>query len=94
MSYIGSNGSTGPTGFSESTSKAGWIGPVTQDIINAVTKELKKKDTRSRIITNIIDPVVIDVVSRYTKYISSFFVIQLVIICLLIYIIYLIKNPN
>ena len=69
-----------------------YIGPLTRDIIETCSKELKKKEIKEKIMTNLIDPVVSEFFSRYYPYITCFMFIHMIIIVLLIYIIYTIQK--
>ena len=69
-----------------------YIGPLTKDLLDACIKEVKKKETKDKIMKNLIDPVVNEFFQRYSVYISSFFLIHLIMIILLIYIIYIVKK--
>lgn len=65
-----------------------YIGPLTRDIIDTCSKELKKKEVKDKIMTNLIDPVVSEFFARYYPYITCFMFIHMIIIILLVYIIY------
>ena len=69
-----------------------YIGPLTRDIIDTCSKELKKKEVREKIMVNLIDPVVSEFFSRYYPYITCFMFIHMIIIVLLVYIIYIIHK--
>ncbi len=69
-----------------------YVGPITQDLINGFSEELKKKDTREKISKYIIDPIFSEILDRYYAYACLFLVIHFIIISLLIYIIFLIKQ--
>jgi len=69
-----------------------YIGPLTKDFIEMCSKELKKKETKDKIIKNFIDPITKELFNRYMVYIVCFTLIQLLIIILLIVLIYLVKN--
>lgn len=69
-----------------------YIGPFTKDLLNTCANELKKKETKEKIMKNLIDPVVNEFFKRYSMYISCFMFIHMIIIILLIYIIYSIKK--
>ncbi len=64
-----------------------YAGPLTKNVIETFTKELKKPNTRESIMKNIVDPLVQEITKRYTCYIGAFVLMQLVIICLMFYII-------
>jgi len=69
-----------------------YIGPVTKDLIDACSKELKKKETKDKIMKNVLDPIVNEIFRRYSAYISCFMFIHIITIILLIYIIYSLKK--
>lgn len=69
-----------------------YIGPLTKNIVDACVNEFKKKETKDRVMKNLIDPVIIELFKRYSPYIASFILIHIVIIFLLIYIIYIVKK--
>jgi len=69
-----------------------YIGPVTKELLDACSKELKKKEVKEKIMKNLIDPVVSEFFSRYYPYITCFMFIHMIIILLLIFIIYSIKK--
>lgn len=69
-----------------------YIGPLTKNLLEQCSKELKKEETKNKIITYIIDPIVSEFFKRYYAYITFFLFIQIIIILLLIYMIYIIKN--
>lgn len=69
-----------------------YIGPLTKDILDTCTKELKKKETKDKIMKNVFDPIVNEFFRRYSAYISCFMFVHIITIILLIYIIYIIKK--
>lgn len=69
-----------------------YIGPLTQDLLEACTKEIKKKETKEKIMKNLIDPLVNEFFKRYSMYVTCFMFIHIITIILLIYIIYIIKK--
>ena len=66
-----------------------YIGPVTNSIIDGVTKELRKKETKDKIVKNICHPIIHDITSKYYPYFLSILLMILLILILLITIIIL-----
>jgi len=64
-----------------------YIGPITQDILDAFIKELKKRDTMTKISKNIIDPIFAEIMIKIWKYYFGFIFLQIIIIVLLFYLI-------
>lgn len=69
-----------------------YIGPLTQNLLEVCTNEIKKKDTKEKIMKNLIEPVVNEFFKRYSVYVISFMLIHIITIILLIYIIYNLKK--
>jgi len=69
-----------------------YIGPLSKDLLEVCTRELKKKETKDKIMKNVFDPIVNEFVKRYSAYISCFMFVHIITILLLIYIIYSIKK--
>lgn len=69
-----------------------YIGPITNDIINACIREFKKKDNREKISKQIIDPVIREIYRKCYPFAGTHLLIQLFIIFLLIYIIINLKK--
>ncbi len=69
-----------------------YVGPLTQSLLDAGIKELKKKETKEKIMTNFVDPLVSEFFKRYSVYIYSFFLIQILIVILLLIIIFTLKK--
>lgn len=69
-----------------------YIGPLTKDLIDTCAKELKRKETKDKIMKNVLDPLVNEIFRRYLSYISCFMFIHVITIILLIYIIYNLKK--
>ena len=69
-----------------------YVGPLIRDLLDSFSKELKKRETKDKIMTNLIDPIVSEFIGRYAIYIYCFIITQLTIIILLIYIIYNVKK--
>jgi pyridoxal/pyridoxine/pyridoxamine kinase len=63
---------------------SGYIGPATDAVIDGIIKELKKKQTKEKVMKNIIDPLLCDMSSRYYPYFMMITVILIIIIVLLI----------
>jgi hypothetical protein len=61
-----------------------YIGPITNSVIEGIIKELKKKETKEKVMKNIIDPLLCDMSSRYYPYFMMVIVILLIIIILLV----------
>lgn len=60
------------------------VGPVTDAVINNIIKELKKKETKEKIMKNIIDPFLCDLSSRYFPYLLTIIITLLLIVILLV----------
>jgi hypothetical protein len=69
-----------------------YLGPLTKDLLETCAKELKKKETKDKIMKNVIDPVVNEVFRRYSAHISCFMFIHIITLLLLFYIIYNLKK--
>jgi len=69
-----------------------FIGPISNEIINLCINEVKKSETKEKIISGVVEPILNESMSRYKKHLSSFIFIHLVIIILLVYIIFLLNN--
>ena len=61
-----------------------YIGPITDSVIEGIIKELKKKETKEKVMKHIIDPLVRDMSSRYYPYFMMMIIILLIIIILLV----------
>ena len=61
-----------------------YIGPITDSVIEGIIAELKKKETKEKVMKNIIDPLLRDMASRYYPYFMMMIVILLIIIILLV----------
>jgi hypothetical protein len=71
------------------------IGPITRDIILACANELKKEDVKENIMINIVDPIFFEIKKRYMSFFFVYFLTNILIIILLIYVICKInKNYN
>lgn len=60
------------------------IGPVTDAIIASLGDEIKKPETREKIMTSVIDPLVADIMNRYYPFFIVTIIILVVIIALLL----------
>lgn len=69
-----------------------YFGPLTKNIFDICIKELKKKDTKEKIMSNLIDPLLSEFFNRYSLYIFSVVFIQILILVMLFYIIYTINK--
>ena len=63
------------------------IGPVTSNIVNKLTTEIKKKENKQKIMDYAIKPLLAEVLKSCYPYAIVFLFIQVLIIVLLIYII-------
>lgn len=61
-----------------------YIGPITDAAIDSVIREIKKKHTKEKIMSNIIDPLLLDMSSRYYPYFMMLIIVMLIIIILLV----------
>lgn len=61
-----------------------YIGPMTELAIDGIIKEIKKKKTKEKIMKNIIDPFLCDLMTRYYPYLITITVILVLIILLLV----------
>lgn len=61
-----------------------FVGPITDTVIKSIIKEIKKKETREKIMTDICDPLLCDLTTRYYPYFMMMIVILLLIVILLI----------
>jgi hypothetical protein len=62
------------------------IGPITRDIILACADELKKEDVKESIMSNIVDPIFYEIKKRYMSLFFVYFLTNILIIILLIYV--------
>jgi hypothetical protein len=67
----------------------GYIGPMTDALINQITVELKKKENKDKIMNNIIDPLLCDITARYYSHFLTGTVVLIIIVVLLLTIIFL-----
>lgn len=68
-----------------------YIGPLTQELLNTFAREFKKKETKSKITKNIIDPLANEIAHRCYPYMFAHLAIQIAIILLLVYIISILR---
>lgn len=61
-----------------------FVGPLTDAVINNIVKEIKKKETREKIMKNIVDPLLCDLSSRYYPYFLTVIITLLLIVILLV----------
>lgn len=61
-----------------------YVGPLTNTFIDAVTKEIKKKKTKEKIMTGIIDPLLCDLITRYYPHLMTIIIIMAIIVLLLV----------
>lgn len=61
-----------------------YIGPFTNSLIDGLIREIKKKETKEKIMENIVDPLLADVSSRYYPYFILITIILVIIIILLV----------
>lgn len=65
-----------------------YVGPLTKNLFDQCIKEIKKKETKDKIVKYIFEPVMSEVVHKYSIYIIAFILLQVLIISLLIYVVY------
>jgi len=71
------------------------FGPVTNSFIEGIIFELRKTETRDKILDNILSPLFGDIYIRYYYYFMIFNIILILIVILLIYVVVTIrKNRN
>jgi hypothetical protein len=61
-----------------------YIGPITSGIIDKIIKEIKKKETKEKIMINIIDPLLKDLSTRYYPHFMVITIILIVIVVMLL----------
>ena len=62
----------------------GYVGPITDAVINQITKEVKKKKTKDKIINNVLNPLLSDVTNRYYPHFIGVTATLIVILILLL----------
>jgi len=72
------------------------IGPMTDALIDACIKQLKKKETKEKIHKNVLEPILHDISSRYYPYFMIILTILILIVTLLciILILMIVKNKS
>lgn len=60
------------------------IGPMTDAVIDKIIRELKKKKTKEKIMTNIVDPLLCDLSTRYYPHFLIVTVILIIIVIMLL----------
>ena len=71
-----------------------YIGPITNEILEACIREFKKKDTKDRINKYVVDPIMKEFLDKCFSYILIYLVIQMIIIMFLVYISIKLRNIN
>lgn len=61
-----------------------YIGPITSGIIDKIIKEIKKKETKEKIMINIVDPLLKDLSTRYYPHFMVITIILIVIVAMLL----------
>ena len=64
--------------------ESSFIGPITDNIINSCIHELKKKKNKEKIMKNIIEPILLDINSRYYPHMLTLTILLSLIIILLL----------
>lgn len=70
------------------------IGPITESVIEGIIDQFRRTEIKERLMNNIIDPILADIVSRYYSYFMMFVAAILLIIILLIIILVLILKKK
>lgn len=61
-----------------------YVGPITDGFLDAIIKELKKKKTKEKVMSNIIDPLLCDLTTRYYPHLITITVILVIMVLLLL----------
>ena len=70
------------------------IGPVTDSFLESCIQEIKRRDTRDKILNNVLYPMFGDIYIKYYYYFMFVNIVLLLILVLLIFIIINMKNIN
>ncbi|AYV82061.1 MAG: hypothetical protein Homavirus5_3 [Homavirus sp.] len=68
-----------------------YIGPLTQDLLNTCINVFNKKQNRLKISKQVIHPIILEIKQYFYTYYLLFIMLQFIIICLLIYVITILK---
>lgn len=69
-----------------------YIGPITNNFIKACINEFQKTENKIKINKYIVNPLIKEIVSKNYSYIVGFVMMQSIVIILLLYIIFLVRN--
>lgn len=61
-----------------------YIGPITDAFIDKIIKEVKKKKTKEKILTHVIDPLLCDLTTRYYPHLVTLTIILIIMVILLV----------
>lgn len=68
--------------------KGSWLGPMAQNVIGIIGEEIRKNDTKDKIITSVVDPVIRSVVYKYRWYITGIILFHIILLICLLFIVY------
>ena len=68
----------------------GYIGPLTNTIIDNIVKEFKKKHNKEKLFKNVIDPLLKDLTTRYYPHFVTITAILIIIVILLIILLFVV----
>lgn len=71
-----------------STPRDSWIGPIAQNVIDAVGTEIKRNEMKDKIITSVVDPIIRSVVYKYRWYITGIILFHIILLICLLFIVY------
>lgn len=72
-----------------------YIGPICDSIIDSVVVEIKKPETKEKIMNDIVDPFLADMLNRYYPYFMVIIVFLFIVVVLLLAILLLsVSNKN